>query len=174
MEEDCFGYKGRKRRIRRNLKRGYLDLVSLNCFYLDNSFVFYDQELFLENVPAKAIMVRTIEFIYKFNDQLDRILPRKELFERYGMLKYMELYQKFISRFLNILRGDDGLSDYFKEGRRDYGTVLDNRKRLNYSGEQYTMIFKDIFHHIRGRRLYLFGSGKYAQRFLKSMGIYIR
>ena len=59
------------------LKRGYLDLVSLNCFYLDNSFVFYDQELFLENVPAKAIMVRTIEFIYKFNDQLDRILPRK-------------------------------------------------------------------------------------------------
>ncbi len=152
------------------LKRGYLDLVSLNCFYLDNSFVFYDQELFLENVPAKAIMVRTIEFIYKFNDQLDRILPRKELFERYGMLKYMELYHKFISRFLNILRGDDGLSDYFKEGRRDYGTVLDNRKRLNYSGEQYTMIFKDIFHHIRGRRLYLFGSGKYAQRFLEKYG----
>ena len=36
------------------LKRGYLDLVSLNCFYLDNSFVFYDQELFLENVPAKG------------------------------------------------------------------------------------------------------------------------
>ena len=48
--------------------------------------------------------------------------------------------------------------------------MLDNRKRLNYSGEQYTMIFKDIFHHIRGRRLYLFGSGKYAQRFLEKYG----
>jgi len=67
------------------LKRGYLDLVSLNCFYQETGFVFYDQELYLEHVPAKAIMLRTIEFIYKFNDQLDEVIPRKELFERYGI-----------------------------------------------------------------------------------------
>lgn len=152
------------------LKRGYLDLVSLNCFYLGGRFVFYDQELYMENVPVKAIMLRTIEFIYKFNDQLDGIISRNMLLERYGITKYKELYDKFISHFLNILRRDDGLSDYFKEGRRDYGTVMDNRRRLNYAGEEYTMIFKDIFHHIRGRRLYLFGSGKYAQRFLEKYG----
>lgn len=147
------------------LKRGYLDLVSLNCFYADHSFVFYDQELYLENVPAKAVMLRTIEFIYKFNDQLDEILPRRALFERYGMLEHMGLYQKFISHFLNILREDDGLSDYFKEGRREYGTVQENRRRMNYSEEEYKMIFKDVFHHTKGRRLYLFGSGKYARQF---------
>lgn len=147
------------------LKRGYLDLVSLNCFYADHSFVFYDQELYLENVPAKAVMLRTIEFIYKFNDQLDEILPRRALFERYGMLEHMGLYQKFISHFLNILRENDGLSDYFKEGRREYGTVQENRRRMNYSEEEYKMIFKDVFHHTKGRRLYLFGSGKYARQF---------
>ena len=155
------------------LKRGYLDLVSLNCFYLEQDFVFYDQELFLENVPAKAILVRTIEFIYKFNDQLDMILPRRMLFERYGLMKHMDLFQKFISRFLNILRDDDGLSDYFKEGRRDAGIILENRRRMNYSEEEYPMIFKDIFHHTIGRRLYLFGSGRYAKRFRKNYdGIY--
>ncbi len=152
------------------LKRGYLDLVSLNCFYQEDGFVFYDQELYLEHVPAKAIMLRTIEFIYKFNDQLDALIPRKELFERYGIWEYRDLFYKFISHFLNILRADDGLSDYFKEGRREYGTVAENRKRINYSGEEYTMIFKDIFHHIRGRKLYLFGSGKYAKRFLEKYG----
>lgn len=152
------------------LKRGYLDLVSLNCFYLKNTFVFYDQELYLENVPAKAVMLRTIEFIYKFNDQLDEVIPRKELFERYGLWEYRDLFYKFISHFLNVLRDDDGLSDYFKEGRREYGTIADNRKRLNYSGEEYTMIFKDIFHHIRGRKLYLFGSGKYAKYFREKYG----
>lgn len=147
------------------LKRGYLDLVSLNCFYTEDAFVFYDQELYLENVPAKAIMLRTIELIYKFNDQFDEVMPRKELFERYGIWEYRDLFYKFISRFLSILRDDDGLSDYFREGRRDYGTVQDNRRRINYSGEEYTMIFKDIFHHTKGRRLYLFGSGKYAKYF---------
>ena len=152
------------------LKRGYLDLVSLNCFYVDGSFVFYDQEIYLENVPAKAIMLRTIEFIYKFNDQLDNIIPRSKLLERYGIKKYIDLYDKFIVYFLNTLRNDDGLSDYFKEGRRDYNGIVENRKRLNYSGEQYGMIFKDIFHHIKGRRLYLFGSGKYAHRFIEQYG----
>lgn len=152
------------------LKRGYLDLVSLNCFYLEDDFVFYDQELYLENVPAKAILLRTIEFIYKFNDQLDEMIPRKDLFERYGLQEYSGLFYKFIGQFLNILRDDDGLSDYFKEGRREYRTVEENRKRLNYSEEEYAMIFKDVFHHIRGRKLYLFGAGRYAKRFLEKYG----
>lgn len=152
------------------LKRGYLDLVSLNCFCLADTFVFYDQELYLENVPAKAILFRTVEFIYKFHDQFDEVIPRKELFERYGLWEYRDLFNKFIGHFLNILRSDDGLSDYFKEGRRDYGTVMDNRKRINYSGEEYAMIFKDIFHHTKGRKLYLFGSGKYAKYFREKYG----
>ena len=147
------------------LKRGYLDLVSLNSFFLDGSFVFYDQELYIENVPAKAVMLRTIDFIYKFNDQYNKIIPKNRLFERYGISKYKDLYNKFINYFLNILRNDDGLSDYFKEGRREYDIVLENRRRMNYAEEQYPAIFKNIFHHTIGRKLYLFGSGRYAQRF---------
>ena len=80
------------------------------------------------------------------------------------------MFYKFISEFLNILLDDDGLSDYFKEGRREYGLVQENRRRLNYSGEEYAMIFKDIFHHIKGRKLYLFGSGNYAERFREKYG----
>lgn len=152
------------------LKRGYLDLVTLNCFWMKDSFVFYDQELFLENVPAKAILVRSIEFIYKFNDQLDNIIPRKELLERYGLSEHMGLYQKFIKLFLNTLREDDGLSDYFKEGRREGKKVVENRKRMNYSEEEYRTIFEDIFSQIKGRRLYLFGSGRWAKRFTDKYG----
>ena len=166
----AFGSKGEQEELGVILKRGYLDLVSLNCFYSQEAFVFYDQELFLENVPAKAILLRTIEFIYKFNDQLDMILPRNELFERYGLSEHMGLFQKFISCFLNVLRDDDGLSDYFKEGRREMGIIQENRKRMNYSEEEYPMIFKDIFHHAKGRRLYLFGSGRYAKRFRDKYG----
>lgn len=166
----AFGSRAEQDELGVVLKRGYIDLVSLNCLYCDETFVFYDQELFLENVPAKAILLRTIEFIYKFNDQLDAILPRREVFERYGLLKHMDLYYKFIGAFLSLLRDDDGLSDYFKEGRREFATVLENRRRMNYSEEEYPMIFKDIFHQTKGRRLYLFGSGKYAKRFREIYG----
>ncbi len=152
------------------LKRGYVDLVSLNCFYHKERFVFYDQELYLENVPARAILLRTIEFIYKFNDHLDGIIPRGELFARYGIGEYMGLYQRFVSLFLARLRADDGLSDYYKEGRRAYETVMENRRRLNYQAGSYEKIFRDIFHHTKGRRLYLFGAGKYARLFQERYG----
>lgn len=166
----AFGSRAEREELGVILKRGYLDLVSLNCFYHNHDFVFYDQELFFENVPAKAILLRTIEFIYKFNDQLDMILPRRELFERYGLLRHMDLFYKFISLFLDTLRDDDRLSDYFREGRRELDKVLENRRRMNYSEEEYPMIFKDIFHHAKGRRLYLFGSGRYAKRFRERYG----
>lgn len=99
MEADCVWHSAGAGRIRRDFKEG----VSRSGFpklLLRRPFLcFYDQELYLENVPAKAVMLRTIEFIYKFNDQLDEILPRRALFERYGMLEHMGLYQKFISHF---------------------------------------------------------------------------
>ena len=152
------------------LKRGYLDLVSLNCFYYEGRFVFYDQELYLENVPARAILLRTIEFIYKFNDHLDTIIPRSDLLDRYGIGEHMRLYQRFVGLFLARLRADDGLSNYYKEGRREYETVMENRRRLNYQAGNYEKIFCDIFHHTKGRRLYLFGSGKYARLFRERYG----
>lgn len=66
------------------LKRGYIDLVPLNCFYADGSFLFYDQETYVENLPAKVILLRTIDIIYMGNSRLYNVLPIEEVKERYG------------------------------------------------------------------------------------------
>lgn len=152
------------------LKRGYVDLVSLNCFYRPEGFVFYDQELYLENVPAKAILFRTIDFIYVFNTQLGERIPKAELWERYGLKEHERLFHLFIDKFLDILREEDRTSTYYTEGRREPLTVKENRRRLNYSAEGYAMIYKEVFSHIRGRKLYLFGAGRYAKRFRDKYG----
>lgn len=152
------------------LERGYLDLVSLNCFSLNGKFIFYDQESYLEHIPARAILLRTIEFIYKFHDYLDGILPREELFERYGIGKDRDLYNGFIQNFLEELRGEEKLSDYFQAGRRTYETIINNRRRMNYSEEEYDEIFRDIFQRMEGCKLYLFGTGNYARRFCERYG----
>ena len=52
------------------LARGYIDMVPLNCFYDESAkdsksrFVYYDQEFYWENCPAKAVMYRSIMIIY--------------------------------------------------------------------------------------------------------------
>lgn len=69
------------------LKRRYIDMVSLNCFHTDEGFVFFDQEFCIENFPANAIFIRTIDFVYRNSSNLEKIYPRK------GLLKYFKLYE---------------------------------------------------------------------------------
>ena len=59
-----------------------------------------------------------------------------------------------------------GLRDYHRRVRRNAGMIHANRQRMNYSVEEYEKIFRDIFRGAESRRLYLFGSGQFAEMFL--------
>lgn len=166
----AFGSEQEKENLGIILKRGYIDLVSLNCFYIDGEFVFYDQELYVENLPAKVILQRTINFIYRGNTQFEQILPQKQLQERYHLNEYLELWNQFAWRFLDDLRNDTKLSSYYKMYRRDMGVINSNRQRMNYSADEYERLFRDIFRGTEGREIYLFGSGNFTKKFLSQFG----
>ncbi|MFG6330253.1 MAG: adenylyltransferase/cytidyltransferase family protein [Lachnospiraceae bacterium] len=152
------------------LRRGYLDLVLLNGFVVNGEYVFFDQELYVENLPAKAIMLRNIDLLYRGDLEVGRILPRKELLERYGIEPCRELYYAQIRHFLTRLRNDDLLSGYHRSRRRSNETVHSNRQRMNYSAEEYQRLFVDIFKNTENKKLYLFGSGNFARKFLALYG----
>lgn len=152
------------------LKRGYIDLVPLNSFWHDGKFLFYDQELYIDNLPAKVIMLRTIDLIYMGNFQLDKVLPMERVKERYGLNVCRELFYRFIRKFLDDFRNDAVLRQYHKQVRRDNGVVNANRQRMNYETQEYEKIFRDIFRGAENRRLFLFGSGSYAAQFLSQFG----
>lgn len=152
------------------LKRGYIDLVPLNCFFADEKFLFYDQEAYVENLPAKVILLRTIDLIYTENLCLYEALPMEEVKERYGLIECQDLFYAFVGKFLNELRNDGLLRFYHKQVRRDIGVLNANRQRMNYSADNYEKIFRDIFKGAENRQLYLFGSGSFARQFISQFG----
>ncbi len=152
------------------LKRGYIDLVPLNCFWIDETFVFYDQEIYVENLPAKVIMLRTIDLIFSDNWQIQRAWSIQAVKERYGLMDCSELFYKFISKFLDNLRNDGVLAPYHKKVRKNAGILNANRQRMNYSADVYERLFRDIFRGAENRDLYLFGSGVFAERFISQFG----
>lgn len=166
----AFGTKQEQENLGVILKRGYIDLICLNCFYIDGEFVFYDQELYMENLPAKAILIRTIHMIYRGNPQLEQFLTMNKLLEQYRLDEYRELFNRFASKFLNDLRNDRELASYYKTCRRDIGVINSNRQRMNYSTDEYERLFRDIFKGTEGRALYLFGSGNFTKKFLSQFG----
>ncbi len=154
------------------LQKGYLDMVPLNSFYIDGKFVFYDQEFCEEYYPADAIIMRIIATFYSGNAEFRKIMPETVLFERYGLNKNRENLQRMEWDFLVKLRNEEPLRIYHERLRRNVEIINVNRQRMNYSENEYQRIFTDIFKNINGRKLILFGSGRFAQRFIVMYGRY--
>lgn len=152
------------------LKCAYMDMVPLNCFYVDGEYVFYDQEFCLENYPVKAIIQRGISILYKRTKKMDALVPKQFFLERYGLAENQEYWQKIENDFIQKLRNQRLLKSFHEMHRADSATIGQNRERLNYSALEYGRLFKDIFKGTEGRKLVLFGSGKFAKRFIERFG----
>lgn len=148
------------------LRRGYLDMVPLNSFYMDGTFVFYDQEFCEENYPANAIITRMITTFYAGNVELQNLLPPQTLYERYHLTADLMHWREMEWAFLEKLRNEKELLAYYKNCRRNGEIIHSNRQRMNYADNDYQRLFIDIFKNADTRKLILFGSGLFAQRFL--------
>lgn len=148
------------------LKRGYLDLVPLNCFYDKESYIFYDQEFYEENYPANAIIFRAIDIIYMGDLELESILPRNYFYEKFGLKENLELWYRMAWEFTAKLRNQRELRSFHEKYQRNLETIHTNRQRINYSSSDYQRIFVDIFQNAEEKKIILFGSGNFTKRFL--------
>lgn len=152
------------------LKKAYVDMVPLNSFYKDGGFMFYDQEFCAENYPANMVIYRMISTFYSGNIQFEKLLPMRELLERYGLTAKLEHWQEMEWKFLSTLRKEKELQVYHETYRRNPEVVNANRQRMNYSEEEYQRKFVDIFRNLGDRKLILFGSGAFTKRFIAMYG----
>lgn len=172
-EKLAFGTKEQQANIGVILKRGYVDMVSLNCFHTKKGFLFFDQEFYIENFPANAIFYRTIDLIYMGRPDMEQIYAKDELLKYFGLYEHRELWQAKAREFLEKLRSEKELSVYHKKHRIDWNTMQSNRLRMNYPQDEYERLFTNIFRDIENKKIYLFGSGRYAERFLEQFGQYL-
>lgn len=152
------------------LKYVFFDMVPLNSFYMDDTFVFYDQEFKIENYPANVLLYRMIVTFYAGDAKAANILPITVLFKRYGLDKKLEKWRKLEREFMTALRKEKELFSYHHGVWADPNVINSNRQRMNYSSEDYQRLFIDIFKHADTRRLFLFGSGNVAKKFLAIYG----
>lgn len=167
----AFGTEEEKQNLGVILKRGYIDLVSVNCLYVNGEFVFFDQEFRVENLPANMILYRTINMIYNANNKMDLLFSKEKLRERYHLNEFYMYWNRFEAYYIRaVLQHGRELKGYYNACRRDAGIVHSNRQRMNYSADEYEKLFRDIFRGTEGRKVYLFGSGNFTKKFLSQFG----
>lgn len=86
-------------------------------------------------------MYRSITIIYDGTDkEFERIVPRRELFDRYGLSECEDMWQRMSSRFTDVLRNQKPLRPYYENKRVDDRILYTNREKINYSAKQYQEI----------------------------------
>ena len=142
------------------LARGYLDMVPLNAFYANGDFLLFDQEFYLENCPAKAVIYRALKIPYCGDPEVDLLCPERMMLERYGLAERQEYWQHYADRFLESLRDQQAWAKLRKEhGRND---IIMNGNRRNQKMKKEPNCFKEI----GGREIYVFGTGRFADKFV--------
>lgn len=169
-KELAFGSEEEQAEIGVILKKGFIDLVSLNCFHTEGGYLFFDQEFYVENLPANVILIRTIDLIYRNHAELEALLPSEEVLRHFKLWEHRLVWRKFTSAFMQKLRSEQELASYHKQFRRDVRTVAANRHRMDYTQEEYERLFTNIFKNTEGKKIYLFGSGNYAEQFIRQFG----
>ena len=170
--ERAFGTEEERENIGVILKRGFIDMVCLNCFHTDKGFVFFDQEFYYENFPLNTILIRTIDLIYGGTSDLEGICPRADVLKYFKLYEYQHTWRQKSDVFIEKLRNEKELAEYNKLHKGDYRTMLSNRHRMDYSQEMYGQMFTNIFKGIGNKKIFLFGSGRYAEQFIEQFGKY--
>ena len=152
------------------LRKGYFDMVPLNSFVEDGEFVFFDQEFALDNYPANVILTRLVGITYGSDKVMQKLLPVEVLYERYGLKRHLGRWLRMSDEFLSKLRNLGPLHKVYAPHQRDMLQVYANRQRVNYSEKDYQRLFVDIFADLEDKKLVVFGSGNWAQRFLDGFG----
>ena len=79
------------------LKNAFWDMVPKNCFYVDNSFLFFDQEWEKDYLPVEFIIYRSVINSY----ELVKKINVDELFDKLGILKYKKLFENIDNELRN-------------------------------------------------------------------------
>ena len=149
------------------LKKGYIDLVSLNCFYKDGEFVFYDQEFYEENYPANAIIYRTVSIIYANDVTRESILPSSFFWERYGMGDKLALWHEMTTKFTDTLHRKKEIMPIHDAYGKTWQIVNHNKLRINDGKDFYRKKYLETcFQNMCDKKIYVFGAGKFANKFL--------
>ena len=149
------------------LKNTYLELIPMNCFYADGKYIFFDQEFVYSNYPALYPLFRGIRYTYKCISDMNILIPRKELCERYSITELMwnafeEEEQKMQ---INIKQRE--------KHKAFYKNIILNKENVykkalledfSYKSKRFSDVFK-----INGKYV-LFGAGKYAESFIGKYG----
>lgn len=112
------------------LKYCYVDMIPFNCFYVNGTLMYFDQEFVRENYPASYPMYRALMYTYAFIPEAEKLIPLSVMKERYMLTDLWDIYQKVENRFVADNRRYDVYQNFYRWTGMDIGRMQQNTEIL--------------------------------------------
>lgn len=112
------------------LKKSYIDMIPVNCFFDGKNLIFFDQEFVKENFPAGYTMFRAIYYTYSFIHFANGLVPLKEMKARYNLAQTWEYYKEIENQFVAKTRDFSTYGEFWKLRGVNDNQIKENVKRL--------------------------------------------
>ena len=150
------------------LARAYIEMIPVNCFWENESFLFFDQEYVKEKCPAEYVLFRGIKDIYDFIPETENLVPLEQTKKKYHLSKNWDKYQHMEDEFGSKLRQSSIYRNLIKWRNTDYTKMQDNRRLLQMETGKIRLF--DPVYGLENRKLILFGAGRMTMHFLEQYG----
>ena len=122
------------------LKDGFWDMTFKNCFYVDNKFLFFDQEWRDENLPYEFILYRSILYTVS----LRRYININDLYEKYNLTQFKELFEKLDNKLQESIRDEEEWKFYTENHWFDIDSTKQEIINLNTRSEAQIGAIKNL------------------------------
>lgn len=148
----------------------YFDFVPINCFYKEGNYVFFDQEYAVEKYPIYVVLTRVLDFIYAGNKQGKKLVPITYFTDKYHLADKLVTYRTMYTGYLEKLKHTELLEEFHRTHRTMTDVINRNRQKMNYEIREYWNYFVNYMEDTEERKIYIFGSGLWAKKFIAEYG----
>lgn len=110
------------------LSRAYIEMIPMNAFWVNNDFVFFDQEFVCDNYPAGYVLFRALKNTYIFIPEAERLVTLHDMKKHFNLEQVWDVYEKQDEQFLIQVRR-------LKENRTFYNWNQIDRERIYKKAE---------------------------------------
>lgn len=112
------------------LKKAYIEMIPLNCFYDGENPIYFDQEFSMANCPAEYVMFRALRYTDLEFTNAGLQFPLEHFIREYGLTDYWETGLKREDEFIYNLRNYNLYKSFHEWSNLDKQRIIQNRKYL--------------------------------------------
>lgn len=117
------------------LKEAQIDMVPINCFYVNGTLLFFDQEFTKEKCPAGYVMFRAIKYTYMYMPKLYIMYNIDLLKNRYQLENVWDIYELEEKEFIDGNRNTHIYGQFYRWSEVDRSDIykrIIEMKECNY------------------------------------------